>query len=450
MLGIGITNASVRDTFNVPFGYAVDNMGPESSPLVKQVTAFALGLSYAGTPNTPDVTELLKTAYDDGPSLEVESHIALALGLIHSGTCDSELTELFVNSLMERDTKKELVSPYSRYLCLALGLLFLGKQEEAEVTLEALKIIPGVMGKYASLTVETCAYCGTGNVLKVQKLLAECGEHLPEKDNLHQAVAVLGIALVSLREYIGKEMIIRSFDHLLQYGEVNVKRAVPLALGILSVSKPDISIMDTLSKFSHDHDPETAMGAIFALGLIGAGTNNSRIAQLLRGLASYYDKETNNLFIVRIAQGILHMGKGTISIFPFHSEGTLLRPTAMAGLLVTIHTCFDLKNLLLGQAHYMLYSLVLSMFPRMLMTFNEKLEPLNVLVRVGQAVDVVGKAGTPKNITGFQTHTTPVLLGVGERAELATDEYIPISPVLEGCIILKHNPESKLRMSRRK
>lgn len=44
------------------------------------------------------------------------------------------------------------------------------------------------------------------------------------------------------------------------------------------------------------------MGAIFALGLIGAGTNNSRIAQMLRGLASYYHKEPNTLFIVRIAQ----------------------------------------------------------------------------------------------------------------------------------------------------
>jgi 26S proteasome regulatory subunit N1 len=44
------------------------------------------------------------------------------------------------------------------------------------------------------------------------------------------------------------------------------------------------------------------MGAIIALGLIGAGTNNSRVAQLLRGLASYYHKEPNNLFIVRLAQ----------------------------------------------------------------------------------------------------------------------------------------------------
>ena len=41
-----------------------------------------------------------------------------------------------------------------------------------------------------------------------------------------------------------------------------------------------------------------------------------------------------------------------------------------------------------------------------------------------QAVDVVGQAGKPKTITGFQTHTTPVLLAHGERAELATEECI--------------------------
>lgn len=98
------------------------------------------------------------------------------------GTCDSDLIELFVNTLMESGSTDELPNTYSRYLCLALGLLFLGKQEEADVTLETLKIVPGIMGKYAALTVETCAYVNTGNVLKIQKLLATCGEHLDEKE----------------------------------------------------------------------------------------------------------------------------------------------------------------------------------------------------------------------------------------------------------------------------
>lgn len=57
---------------------------------------------------------------------------------------------------------------------------------------------------------------------------------------------------------------------------------------------------------------------------------------------------------------------------------------------------------------------------------------LPVPVRVGQAVDTVAQAGRPKTITGFQTHTTPVLLSVGERAELGTEKYIPGAWV-QGC-----------------
>ena len=60
---------------------------------------------------------------------------------------------------------------------------------------------------------------------------------------------------------------------------------------------------------------------------------------------------------------------------------------------------------------------------------------------MGQAVDVVGQAGKPKTITGFQTHTTPVLLSCGERAELATEEYLPVTPIMEGFVILKKNPD---------
>ena len=75
------------------------------------------------------------------------------------------------------------------------------------------------------------------------------------------------------------------------------------------------------------------------------------------------------------------------------------------------------------------------------MTVDEQGDPLQVSVRVGQAVDVVGQAGRPKTITGFQTHNTPVLLSVGDRAELASEKYIPLTNCLEGVVILKKNPE---------
>ena len=88
-----------------------------------------------------------------------------------------------------------------------------------------------------------------------------------------------------------------------------------------------------------------------------------------------------------------------------------------------------------------MYYIVTAMYPRFLMTLDEHLKPLPTTVRVGQAVDVVGQAGRPKTITGFQTHSTPVLLGYTERAELATEQYITLNPVLEGIVILKKNPE---------
>jgi 26S proteasome regulatory subunit N1 len=72
---------------------------------------------------------------------------------------------------------------------------------------------------------------------------------------------------------------------------------------------------------------------------------------------------------------------------------------------------------------------------------DEEGKMLPVPVRVGQAVDVVAQAGRPKAITGFQTHTTPVLLSVGERAELGTEKYVAASGTLEGVVILTENPD---------
>ena len=98
-------------------------------------------------------------------------------------------------------------------------------------------------------------------------------------------------------------------------------------------------------------------------------------------------------------------------------------------------------TVILSKSHYLLYTLAASLQPRMLITFDEELRPLPVSVRVGQAVDVVGQAGKPKTITGFQTHTTPVLLAHGERAELATEDYVSLTPLMEGFVILRKKPD---------
>ena len=92
-----------------------------------------------------------------------------------------------------------------------------------------------------------------------------------------------------------------------------------------------------------------------------------------------------------------------------------------------------------------LYFLATALQPRFLATVTEAGEPCPVEVRVGQAVETVGQAGKPKSITGFQTHTTPVLVSARDRAEIADDAYVALSSVAEGILVLRVNAEAKAK-----
>lgn len=271
-------------------------------------------------------------------------------------------------------------------------------------------------------------------------------DEVEEDEELYQGIAVLGLACIAMGEDIGQDMSLRHFGHFMHYGNSLIRRAVPLAMGLVSVSNPQIKVFETLSRYSHDPDLEVAQNSIYAMGLVGAGTNNARLAQLLRQLASYYIKSPDTLFMVRIAQGLLHLGKGTLTLSPFNVERTVLSNTALASLLTISVALLDPRAFILNDSttetsHELLYYLTPAVKPKMLVTIDENLQPLKVNVRVGQAVDVVGQAGKPKTITGWVTQSTPVLLNYGERAELENDEYISLSNSLEGVVILKKNPE---------
>ncbi|KAK9676855.1 hypothetical protein RND81_11G105600 [Saponaria officinalis] len=438
LLGVGIVNFGINNDCDPALALLGDYVDKEDTA-IRIGAIMGLGIAYANTQNEQIQHKLTDVLNDANAPLDVIAFASISLGLVFVSSCNEDVAQAIIYALMDRD-ESDLGEPFARLLPLGLGLLYLGKQESVEATAEVSKTFNEKIRKHCDTTLLSCAYAGTGNVLKVQTLLGECAQHL-DNGETHQGPAVLGIAVVAMAEELGLDMAIRSLEHLLQYGEQNIRRAVPLALGLLCISNPKVNVMDTLSRLSHDSDTEVAMAAIISLGLIGAGTNNARIAAMLRNLSSYYYKDASALFCVRIAQGLVHLGKGLLTLNPYHSDRFLLSPMALAGLVTVLHCCLDLKSLILGKYHYVLYYLVLAMQPRMLLTVDEKLKPLSVPVRVGQAVDVVGQAGRPKTITGFQTHSTPVLLSAGDRAELATDKYVPLSPILEGFVILKENPD---------
>ncbi|RFU32860.1 hypothetical protein B7463_g3444, partial [Scytalidium lignicola] len=447
MLAIGIVNSGVR----MDSDPALALLGDEdklnhTNPLVRVASIMGLGIAYAGSSRSDLLDILLPIVGDTSSSMQISAMAALSLGMIFVGTSNSDVSSAIIQTLLEDDRKSQLKDKWTRFMALGLGLLFFGQQEEVDVILETLKALDHPMSKPTSVLAEICAWAGTGTVLKLQELLHICNDHIEDTDEkkgdeLLQAYAVIGLALVAMGEEVGQEMVLRQFGHLMHYGEANIRKAVPLAMGLLSPSNPQMKVYDTLSRYSHDNDNDVAINAIFAMGMLGAGTNNARLAQLLRQLASYYHRDQDSLFMVRIAQGLLHMGKGTLSINPFHTDRQVLSRVATGGLLAVLIAMIDAKQFITSNSHYLLYYLVTAMHPRFLVTLDEDLKPLTVNVRVGQAVDVVGQAGRPKTITGWQTQSTPVLLSYGERAELEDEQYISLSSTLEGLVILKKNPE---------
>ena len=157
-----------------------------------------LGMAYAGS-EREDVLEMMAPLImDPNYNIDLNALTALNLGLVFVGSCNEEVAQCVIETLMER-TPEQLEHPMARYFGLALGLIYFGQQDKCEAILETVKLVEPKFGKFVEILIEGCAYAGTGNVLKIQKLLHECAKHHKEdKDAFHQIAAVLCVALIAM------------------------------------------------------------------------------------------------------------------------------------------------------------------------------------------------------------------------------------------------------------
>ncbi|KAF4662155.1 26S proteasome non-ATPase regulatory subunit 2 [Perkinsus olseni] len=509
MLGFGLASTGVTSDVDPAWALLAEQLD-SSEPLVKMAAVMGLGFAYSGS-RREDLTENLTPIVVDteAGSLALSALASVSLALVFVGTGNTDIKDIIMATIQERQELPTFSAESDVFVCffaVALGILYLqcgsvlpaegGDKsmpdrspvdellEEVEQSVKDEKL-----RNLCTVVVKSCGYAGSGDVLKVQELMhlltekpniaadatkpadgsnadgsAAAEDNTPDDDEelgdnaeasaeraarYYQVAGVLGIGLIALGEEIGTEMTVRAMDNILQYCPATIKRGVPLTLAMLFASNPKYTIIDTLSRLSHDADNEVAECAILSMGIVGAGTNNSRLAGLLRQLAAYYANSPNALYATRIAQGMLYCGKGLVSLSPLHSDRYLINPTSLASMLVVLFAgALNIDKTLFGsQYHFMLYYLVPCIYPRMVVTLLDKEdgsepEPISVPVRVGQAVDTTGIAGKQaKAITGFQTHTTPVLLSCTDRAELATEEYIPVTKVIEGFVIIKKNKD---------
>jgi 26S proteasome regulatory subunit N1 len=170
----------------------------------------------------------------------------------------------------------------------------------------------------------------------------------------------------------------------------------------------------------------------------------------MRKMAGAYAEEESIMPFIRIAQGLLNMGKGALTLNPMYSNNLLLSKTAFAGIIITLLSFTNGEGLIRGKYQYLLYSLCLAIRPRMVMTLNENLEVQPINFAVGQAVDTIGLPGNPKTISGYTVNTTPLLLNSGERCEASNEDYTLFSEILEDIVIVKEKPLEERQKTEKK
>ena len=459
-IGLGVCLCGIHDENDVAVAVLLDELSDKNLD-VKISAVFGLGLAAAGSQNK-QLHEILNGVLEDfSYGFEMSAFVSLALGLIFIGSSDEDVfTDLFTILMSRNEGGKAKIfeSPFFVIYILGMGLLCLGRQKDNDFlidTLIALEEFSKDMKDYMKTMLISFSYAGSGNVSKVQELMQIIAKSNEEINPKVQAIAVIGCSLIAIGEEVGMEMLSRSFNNFLQFGDINTKKAVSLAIALLNLSNPKVQVIDSLTKFCYDTDRTVAMNAIFSMGLVSSGSNHSRVGGLLRSLAGYYTEESNPLFMVRISQGLLHLGKGLITLDPVYSHKLLINKRGLAGVLITLFSFTETEALICGKHQFLLYSLALAMKPKLVMTvdehlkpklvmtIDENLKPKEVQLMIGQAVDIVGQTGNPRTISGFQIHTSPAVINTGERCEINGEDFLPYSDVLEGTVIVKEKERKK-------
>ncbi|KAM0686152.1 proteasome regulatory particle base subunit [Conglomerata obtusa] len=241
---------------------------------------------------------------------------------------------------------------------------------------------------------------------------------------------LLGITLISLNDTHTRSICKKLLVNQLLKDKNNT---IPMCLSILYTSEPDVEIIDALSRSINGQSPITS---ILGLGLVGAGTNNTRIQQTLEQQYQYLTKNTRASGALKVAQGLVGLGKGTLSLSPLIFDKTVINKKSLIGLLgIAVLGDNDSHPLFLKHS-YLLHLLSQSISNKFVVTLDEKLIEQRVTVRVGRPVQTVGMAGKPKGISAVVTHDSPVIVQGDEKGAIYEEEGFTYKGFVEDVVIV--------------
>jgi 26S proteasome regulatory subunit N1 len=262
------------------------------------------------------------------------------------------------------------------------------------------------------------------------------------EDRELEAISLLAMSLISMGEDVSVKMATRLLNSSMLTDSVVRKSIFPLCLSLLYASNPDVEVLDTLGRSINTGEPGSVINTIISLGIVGAGTNSARIQQIFEQQYVYHPKNTKVSFLLKICQGLIHLGKGTLSLSPYVCDKNVLLGKSIIGLVSLCTLFLDPENSpILGKYPFLFYLAVQSVSNKYVVCVSEEkkeLEYEKINVRIGKPTNIVGMAGKPRKIASVQMHTSPLIVQSEERAEIYEDEgWVGLSDVIEDCVIVR-------------
>ena len=155
-MGTGVVSANVHDEVDAAFALLQEYVH-EPNKLYQTAAINGLGIAFAGSANEDVLNLLLPLVSDLDISLEISCLAALALGHIFVGTCHGDVTSTILQTLLERDYT-QLTNKFIKFMSLGLGLLYMGRTEQAEDVLETIDAIEHPISKTLKVLVILCWY----------------------------------------------------------------------------------------------------------------------------------------------------------------------------------------------------------------------------------------------------------------------------------------------------
>lgn len=346
---------------------ALRNAG--NNEIIQHGACLGVGLAAMATGNEAIFDMLHSVLITD--SANAGEGAALSIGLLLLGQLGSPLVDAQIDELITyaHSTNKEKIN---RALALALAMVCYGKEESADVQIEALVRDRDPIFRYGGMYAIGMAYCGTADNTAIKKLLHVAVSDVND-DVRRAAVSCIGLVMFRAPEVVPSlvSLLAESFNAHVRYGAC-------FAVGIACAGTASKEATDLLQPLLEDQSDFVRQGALMSMALVLQQTSEARspAVKKFRDHLKTVITDKHQPVITKsgavIAAGILEAG-GRNVVMSLRSRGGFMKMGGAVGVMMFLQSWY----------WYPLYHfLSLALSPTLLIGLNKDFDmPTNFEVR---------------------------------------------------------------------